>query len=111
MRKRKGGRKMKKKNKLSIINVENIIIFSLVFLLAAGVSAITTNALVKKNPVQQVKRDVLPLENGSEVVIRLAEGKKIIYISYEDLKYISKKRSKMKKFVKNIDGLFARMVE
>jgi len=102
------------KKQLKKLNEVSSII--LAFLLAIGIGALGREALVATNVIQpkqvieEIKRDVLPLKNGGEVVIRKAGDKKIVYISYEDLKYISKK-VKIKKLIKSLDALFARMEE
>ena len=95
------------KKKLNMIN--NVPIMILVFLLAIGVGAIGRNVIQPKQVVEEVKRDSMPLENGGEVVIAIVENEKRVYVSYEDLKYISKKKSKMKKLIKNLGALYERL--
>lgn len=88
----------------------------LAFLLAVGIGAlgrqalVATNVIKPKQAVVEVKRDSMPLKNGGEVVIEMIGNTKSVYISYEDLEYISKK-VKVKKLIKSLDGLFARMKE
>lgn len=102
----KGG-KLKKVN-----NVSTIV---LVFLLAILVGNVGFNFFSSKTQIErvekvyEVKRDTLPLKNGGEVALELIGNEKSVYISYEDLEYISKRR--IKKVVKSIDALFTRMAE
>jgi hypothetical protein len=103
----KGVNKMKKKlKKLEWLN--NVPIMILIVLLGFGIGAISRNVLQPKEVVE-VKSDVLPLENGGEVVIKIVDNQKRVYISYEDLEYISKKKSKMKKLVSNLGALYERL--
>ena len=102
------------KKKLQKLN--NVSSMILAFLLAVGIGALgrsaleATNVIQPKQPVVEVKRDAMPLENGGEVVIELIGKEKSVYISYEDLQYISKK-VKVKKLIKSLDALYARMEE
>lgn len=105
------------KKKLEKLN--NISSIILAFLLAVGIGAIGREVLVATNIIQpkqavveeEVKRDVMPLENGGEVFLQLIDKEKIILISYEDLKFVGSKKSKIKKLIKNIEALYARMEE
>lgn len=100
------------KKKLQKLNNYSTMI--LAFLLAVGMGSlgrevlVATNIIQPKQVVEEVKRDSMPLKNGGEVVIEMIGSTKSVYISYEDLLYISKK-VKVKKLIKNLDALFARM--
>jgi len=93
--------------------VNNAAIIILVFLLAMFAGNFSSNLFSNKTDriekVFEIKRDTLPLENGGEIALELIGNEKSVYISYEDLKYISKKR--IRTVVKNIDALFLRMKE
>ena len=100
------------KSKLDIVNT--IVTVSVVFILATYLGALGRNHFVKPDiSIEQtvvVKADKLPLKNGGEVIIQKIGNDKVVYMSYEDLQYVSKK-VKIKKLVKDIAGLFARMEE
>lgn len=96
------------KEKLKRIN--NVSTMILVFLLAISVGAIGRN-IIQPKQVIEIKSEVMPLKNGGEVVINIIENEKRVYISYEDLEYISKKKSKMKKLIKNLAALYERLGE
>jgi hypothetical protein len=84
----------------------------LVLVLSMGVGELIRSQAVKDAsvPIQQIKSDALPLENGGEIIIKSDSiGNKVIIISLEDLTHISKSKSKVKKLVENVTGLFARM--
>jgi hypothetical protein len=64
-----------------------------------------------KEVIEDVKKDELPLENGSHILLEKKNDRKVIYISYEDFKELSKSRRNMRKTVENIEALFLRMEE
>jgi hypothetical protein len=84
----------------------------LVLVVSMGVGELIRGSALKESTVvmQPIKRDVLPLDNGGEIVIKSdAIGNKVIVITLEDLEYISTRKSKVKKLVENVTGLFSRM--
>ena len=103
------------KKKLEKLNKYSTMIIA--FLLAVGIGGLGREALIATNIIQpkqavvEIKRDVMPLENGGEVIIAIVENEKRVYISYEDLEYIGKKKSKMKKLIKNLGALYERLAE
>lgn len=103
---KKGVNKMKKKLK----KLNSLPIMVLVVLLGVGVGTLGSK-LIQPKQVVEVKSDIMPLENGGKVIIELVNNEKRVYISYEDLEYISTKKSKMKKLVKNLGALYERLAE
>lgn len=53
----------------------------------------------------------LPLTNGSSIKLELVDGKQLVIVSLEDLKYVTKKKKLMRETVKNIESLFKRIEE
>ena len=108
------------KKKFSLPTLGNVAIIILIFLLAIGLGSIGRGLVTNNSQagqvetverVYEVKRDILPLENGGEVALELVGKERSVFISFEDLKFISKNKLTFKKFIKNIDALFVRMKE
>ncbi len=59
--------------------------------------------------VQPTLVDVLPLENGGEVSVKVIDGVKYVHFTFSDFEYVAKKRSITKKVVKSLESLFARL--
>ena len=55
-----------------------------------------------------VLTDNLQLANDSKIIIELVDGKKLIKISLEDLKFITKKKKVTRETVKSLEMLFNR---
>jgi len=110
---KKGVNKMNKQLE-KINNVSSII---LACLLAVGVGALTRSALESANIIKPksvevvVKSDVMPLKNGGSILLEKIGAEKIVSMSYEDFEFIGKKKSKIKKLIQNVAGLYARMEE
>lgn len=93
-------------------NVSSII---LACLLAVGVGALGRSALESANIIKPtavevvVQSDVMPLKNGGSILLEKIGTEKIVSMSYEDFQFISEKKSKIKKLVQSVEGLYARM--
>ena len=103
------------KKKLQKLNNYSTMI--LAFLLAVGIGSLgksaleATNIIKPKQAVVEVQRDAMPLENGGSILLEKIGSEKIISMTYEDFKFIGKKKSKIKKLIQNVDGLYSRMEE
>lgn len=69
----------------------------------------TTVIKIEQAPKPIPKIDTLPLENGSNIVVEIVNDKKLVTMTLEDLEYINKKRSRLKKIVEGVRALFARL--
>lgn len=95
-------------------NVSSIILACLLAVCvgALGRSALESANIIKPTAVEVVvKRDIMPLKNGGSILLEKIGKEKIVSMTYENFKFIGEKKSKIKKVIKNIAALYARMEE
>ena len=100
-----------KKKKISLVNVGILVlVFCMAVLIGDFINRTFVNT-VSPEPIEEVQTDILPLENGGEIKIidtKTSYGK-IVYITMEDLEYVTDSRRRTKKTMENIRALFSRM--
>jgi hypothetical protein len=89
------------------MKIQHIIILSVCLIFGLFSGSILNGSVVSTSDVSvEVLSDSLPLDNGGEVVV---DANGMVYITIENLEYLSQKRRSLKKVVTGAIGLKARL--